>query len=158
MRFLRCSLVGIAIIASGITSTLSAQEAEAKVPTGLGFGLKAGMGADPGQFVVGAQFALGKAGFGLLRVIPNVHVGLGDATTTDFNIDFLARVIMADKGLGLYGGIAPTYTAVSDASDFGGTWIVGAQLPLIPRKATNIEARIGFGGAPNFRLLAVVVF
>jgi len=158
MRALCRAFIAVTVLASVATTTLSAQATQETVRTGLGFGAKAGFGTDPTQFVLGAQLALGKAGFGLLRVVPNAHLAFGDVTSFDVNIDFLARLVLADKGIGLYGGIAPTYTMSSDNNDFGGTWILGAQLPVLPRNATNLEARFGFGGTPSFRLLAVVVF
>jgi len=158
MRSTSHALVGLAVLASLATTTLSAQASKEPLRTGLGFGVKAGFGTDPTQFVLGAQLALGKAGFGLLRVVPNAHLAFGDVTTFDVNIDFLARLVLADKGIGLYGGIAPTYVMSSDNNDFGGTWILGAQLPVLKQNATNLEARFGFGGPPSFRLLAVIVF
>ena len=158
MRWALRALVGIAALVSIVTATLSAQAAKEPLRTGLGFGAKVGFGTDPTQFVLGAQLALGKAGFGLLRVVPNAHLAFGDVTTFDLNVDFLARLVLADKGIGLYGGIAPTYTMGSENSDFGGTWILGAQLPVLRKNATNLEARLGFGGTPSFRLLAVIVF
>jgi hypothetical protein len=87
-----------------------------------------------------------------------VHVGAGDATTTDLNLDLLLRV-PTGKGFAVYGGGAPTTTITSDGeSDLGGTWIFGLQVPLIKNRATNIETRFGTGGAPTFRLLGVIVF
>ncbi len=149
------SLVGIAALALLSASTVHAQD-DSSSPSGLGFGLKAGIGNDPTQVVLGAQFSMGKAALRLLRVIPNVQVGFGDYTTTDVNVDFLARIV--SKGWGVYGGIAPTYTFAESDDDIGGTWIVGTQLPVLEKYATNLEARFGFSGAPKFRLMAVLVF
>jgi hypothetical protein len=157
MRLLRCSSRALCALAIVAVSASAQQQAPAG-HSGLGFGVKAGVGFDPEQVVLGAQFSLGKAALRLLRVIPNVHLGFGDETTWDFNVDFLARIIFEGKGYGAYAGIAPTYTIYDGDNDFGGTWVVGAQLPFVRGRATNLEARFGFSGTPAFRLLAALVF
>jgi len=139
------------------TAPASAQEAEATTPTGKGFGLKAGVGGDPTQIVAGVQFVFDPRRLRLFRLAPNVHFGAGDETTTDLNLDLLLRLPTA-KGVAIYGGGAPTTTITSGGdSDLGGTWVIGAQIPVIKNRATNLEARFGAGGAPKFRLLATFV-
>ncbi len=152
-------------LAIGAASVLVSATASAQQPapppaghSGLGFGVKAGVGFDPEQIVVGAQLSLGSTALGLLRVIPNAHLGFGDETTWDFNVDFLVRLIFEGKRIGAFAGIAPTYTIYDGDNDFGGTFIAGIQLPLIPGKATNFEVRWGFSGAPELRLMATLVF
>jgi opacity protein-like surface antigen len=152
----------VLLVAALSASSLAAQAtnqsaAEPKGHSGLGFGLKAGIGFSPTQFVVGAQYSLGK-GLGIFRVVPNVHFGFGDVTSFDFNVDFLARVIAKDAGFGFYLGAAPTYTTADSDSDFGFTVVAGTQVPLIKNHATNIEARFGTSGAPDLRILAAIVF
>jgi len=147
-----------ALSASSLAAQATAPSAEApKGHSGLGFGLKAGIGFNPTQFVVGAQYSLGK-GLGIFRIVPNVHLGFGDGTSVDFNLDFLARVIAEDAGFGFYAGAAPTFTTWDGSSDFGFTVVAGTQLPILKGHATNLEARFGIGDVPEFRILAAIVF
>lgn len=139
--------------------------------SGLGFGLRAGFGVDPDQGVLGAQVSLGKA-LQLFRFVPSVDVGLGDVTTFSFNGDLLLRLIVEDSSVGLYAGGGPTLTRFDrdDAGDgpgpgdgpdeweIGITAVGGVQLPLVPGRATNLEARFGIGDAPDFRLLFAIIF
>ena len=147
-----------ALSASSLAAQATAPSSEQpKGHSGLGFGLQAGIGFTPTQFVVGAQYSLGK-GLGIFRVVPNVHFGFGDATTFDFNVDFLARVIAKDAGFGFYAGAAPTFTTWEGDSSFGFTVVAGTQLPILKGHATNLEARFGIGDVPEFRILAAIVF
>jgi hypothetical protein len=41
--------------------------------------------------------------------------------------------------------------------EFGVSLVAGIELPIIPLYATNLEARLGIGGIPDFRLLFVIV-
>jgi hypothetical protein len=150
------------VAAAAVVSILAArpsvaqETAEPTAHSGLGFGAKAGFGIQPDQFVFGAQYSLGKS-LGIFRVVPNAHLGVGDDTTLDLNADFLLRLLVQDAGIGLYGGAAPTIV-LADDTEFGGTAVVGVQLPLIKGRATNLEARFGIGHVPDFRLLGTVVF
>jgi len=159
MHLARLTRLAIGAVVALFSAGVSAQQPAPPPPaghSGLGFGVKAGIGFDPEQILVGAQLSLGRTA--LLRVVPNVHLGFGDETTWDFNVDFLARLIFEGKRMGAFAGIAPTYTIYDGDDDFGGTVVAGLQLPLIPGKGTNIEARFGFSGAPSFRLLGALVF
>lgn len=156
MRLIRRSVCGLALLALLSATTLLAQESASKGASGLGFGLKAGFGLSPTQFVLGGQVSLGKS-LGIFRVVPNAHVGIGDNTTFDVNVDFLARFIAQDSNFGFYGGASPTLV-FGDNTNFGGNVVVGLQLPLIPNRATNLEARIGLGKVPDFRLLFAIIF
>ena len=143
------------LVALATTPALSQQptnEPAAPAASSLGFGLKAGLGLNPDQFVIGAQYSLGKA-LGIFRVVPAIHVGFGDVTTFDFNVDFLARLVTKDSGFGFYAGAAPTLIVGDGFDEFGITLIAGVQVPIIKTKATNIEARFGLGDLPDFRLL-----
>ena len=125
----------------------------------LGFGLRAGMGLDPDQFVFGAQFSMGKP-IGIFRFVPSMDVGFGNNQTVfNFNADFLVRMIIRDAPLELYGGAGPTLVFW----DFKGhsAWevalslVLGTQVRLSRSFASNLEARIGIGDTPDFRLLLV---
>lgn len=132
-----------------------AQDSGAEAQSGLGFGLKAGIGFNPTQALIGAQVSLGKS-LGIFRLVPNGHVGFGDHTTGDVSVDFLLRLISQDANFGIYAGAAPTLV-FSDDTDFGATAVAGLQVPLIPNRATNLEGRIGIGRVPDFRLLLTLI-
>ena len=105
-RFGMLASTSALLVALATTPGLAQQPTSEPAPPGapsLGFGLKAGLGLEPDQFVIGAQYSLGKA-LGIFRVVPNIHVGFGDFTTIDFNVDFLARFVTKDSGFGFYGG------------------------------------------------------
>jgi hypothetical protein len=157
MRHTRQLLLALGVLALAVARPALAQEAESKAHSGLGFGVKAGIGFDPEQFVIGGQMSLGKA-LGFIRIVPNAHLGFGDATTFDVNVDFLARLIVEEKGFGLYGGVAPGWIAYDGGSDFGLTGIIGTQLPIIQGKATNLELRWNFTQMPDLRILVGFVF
>lgn len=149
------------IILAGIGS-LPGRALAQEAPSGLGFGVRAGLGLKPDQFVVGGQFSLGKS-LKIFRVVPSVDVGFGDnVTTIDLNADFLARLVVEGTSFGFYGGGGPTL-AFFDRSGGGSDWefgvsaVAGLQVPIIPTKATNIEARFGIGHIPDFRLLLAII-
>lgn len=160
MRRSRQMLLALGVLALAATSPVLAQEAsqESKAHSGLGFGVKAGIGFGPEQFVIGGQMSLGKA-LGFIRVVPNAHLGIGDETTFDVNVDFLARLIVEDKGVGFYGGVAPGWFTRDGGSDFGLTGVLGTQLPIFKGRATNLEGRLRItDDMPDFRLLVAIVF
>jgi len=153
IRVLASTALLVALATSPAFAQQPTNEPAAPSASSLGFGVKAGLGIEPGQFVIGGQYSLGKA-LGIFRVVPAVHVGFGDITTFDFNVDFLARLIAKDSGFGFYGGAAPTFAVGDDSYDaFSITLIGGVQVPIIKNKATNIEARFGLGDLPDFRIL-----
>jgi len=153
---LLCLFSGIA--ASGA----HAQEASNEASSGLGFGLKAGFGLDPDQFVIGAQFSLGKP-VSIFRVVPNIDIGFGD-TTIDFNVDFLVRLLVENTPVALYGGAAPTIAYVNrkgagDEWALGFSLVAGIQVPIITSQGMNFEVRGSpVGGIPSWRFLAAILF
>ena len=158
MRRIRMLASTSALLVALATTPALAQQSEPAAPaaSSLGFGLKAGLGLNPYQFVIGAQYSLGKS-LGIFRLVPNIHVGFGDVTTVDFNVDFLARLVTKDSGFGFYGGAAPTFVTGDGYSEFGITLVGGVQVPIVKNKATNIEARFGLGDIPDFRLLLSLI-
>lgn len=157
-----------AAVAAGLF--LGTSPAAGQGHSGLGFGLRAGLGLDPDQAVLGAQVSLGKA-LHFFRFVPSVDVGLGDVTTFSFNGDLLLRLIVEESSVGLYAGGGPTVTrfdrdgdgpgpgeGAEDEWELGLTAVAGIQLPLIPGRATNLEARFGIGDAPDLRILFAIIF
>ena len=155
----RSSLLFLILLGLGSSDAIAQDNAS---PSGLGFGLRGGFGLDPDQFVLGAQFSLGKA-LSIARVVPSVDVGFGDnMTTIDFNADFLLRLIVEGTSFGFYGGGGPTLAYIdfkNSSSDWklGLSVTVGAQVPILKKNATNIEARLGIGDIPDFRLLFALI-
>ena len=151
------SVVNTVVLALAVV-TISASGVAAQAQ----FGLRGGFGLKPDQFVVGGQVEAGKLAFA--RIVPSVDVGFGDnVTTIAFNGDFLLRVEIPDASLELYGGGGPTvlYADVSNGpSDWnlGLTLVVGGRLPVGGRHAVNLEGRLGIGDAPDFRLIAAIIF
>jgi hypothetical protein len=130
-------------------------------PSGLGWGLRGGLSLSPDQVVLCTQYSLGKK-FQVVRVVPSVDLGFGDnVTTVDINGDFLLKINLPDVNFGLYGGGGPTlafwdYEGGSDW-ELGLSLVVGTQVPIFERNATNLEARIGIGDVPDFRLLLAFI-
>jgi len=159
MRRIRMLATATALATAIAAAPVLAQTAEPAPPGsgGLGFGVKAGFGIDPDQFVIGAQYSLGKS-LGVFRLVPNAHLGFGDVTTFDANLDFLLRLIAKDSGFGFYGGGAPTIITGDGEVDFGLTLVGGVQVPIIKNRATNIEVRFGITDhMPDFRILLSLI-
>ena len=161
MRRIRMLASTTALVSAlAVTPALAQQpttEPAAPGASSLGFGIKAGYGIDPDQFVIGAQYSLGKS-VGIFRIVPNAHIGFGDGTTFDLNVDFLLRLIAQDSGFGFYGGAAPTFITGEGDSEFGFTLVGGVQVPLIKNKATNIEVRFGITDEmPDLRILLSLI-
>lgn len=165
---MRRTIYGIAL-AAGLC--VAAAPAAGQGHSGLGFGLRGGLGLDPDQAVLGAQVSLGKA-LQLFRFVPSVDVGLGDVTTFSFNGDLLLRLVVEESSVGLYAGGGPTVTRFdrddpgdgpgpsgdADEWELGLTAVGGVQLPLLRDHATNLEGRFGIGDAPDLRILLAIIF
>jgi hypothetical protein len=135
--------------------------AQDKQPSGLGWGLRGGISLDPDQIVFGAQYSLGKK-FKITRLVPSVDLGLGDnVTTLDINGDLLLRMLIQDIKFRLYGGGGPTlaFWDFEGGSEWklGLSLVIGTQIHILKKNATNVEARFGIGDIPDFRLLLAVI-
>jgi hypothetical protein len=150
------------ILSLSWTAAANAQQTGQR--TGSGFGLRAGFGIDPDQFVIGGQFAIVQPN-NIMRLVPSVDVGLGSSMTTIlFNADVLFRLVLEGTEVGFYGGAAGT-AAYIDREGRDGRWelgiplIVGVGLPVLKRNTTSVEGRFGIiGDIPDFRLLAIISF
>ena len=156
---IRRSVVLMALVGAVLVPPALAQsDPSSPSLAGIGFGLKGGFGISPDQVVLGAQYSLGKR-VSVFRLVPNFDIGFGDAATTaDFNLDFLARAQVEGSSLAFYAGGAPTLGLANDKVNLGITLVVGVQLPILERNATNIEARFGIGDIPDFRALFTIIF
>jgi hypothetical protein len=127
------------------------------------FGVRAGVGFDPTQLVLGAQLGVGMAS--ILQVVPSVDVGFGDnETNIAFNGDFFARVVLPDADLELYGGGGPTLMYRDHDSPAGSDWelglslVVGSRLPVSDAVGLDLQGRVGIADIPDFRILLAIVF
>jgi hypothetical protein len=154
MGMMRRAAIGLGALAAVTLLAGVANAQESKSQSGLGFGVNAGFGLNPDEFVAGIQFTIGKP-VGIFRMVPNAHIGFGSGTDVDIGWDFLAHFQASDSKFAFYAGASPTLTFDSD-TNLGGTIVAGMQFPMIAKKATDLEARFGFAGAPNFRLLLVL--
>ncbi len=81
-------------------STASAQ-------IGAGFGVRAGVSADPDQFHFGAHYDTGPL-FDRLSFRPNLELGLGDdVTTVAANFEFVYWIPVKSRAWGVYAGGGP---------------------------------------------------
>ena len=121
-----------------------------------GFGLKAGLGINPDQLVIGGQLSLTES-LGIFRIVPNAEIGIFDNTIIVLNLDLLAFFKSKDASFGFYAGGAPTVTLLNN-SGIGITGVAGLQLGFIKNMPTNLELRIGIGNnVPDFRILMVFI-
>lgn len=164
MRRWICTLLAAVLLPIFFSPTVLAQESTERGGSPGAFGLRAGFGLDPDQFVVGGQFTLPNR-FGPMRIVPSVDLGFGsDITTILFNADLIFSLNVEDTRFRLYGGGGPT-VAYLDHSESGSSWEVGLYLvagtgvPLLKRQTTNVEFRFGItDNIPDIRILLVLGF
>jgi hypothetical protein len=117
-----------------------------------GWGIRAGLGVDPDQVIVGAHWDLGEI-IEHLRLQPNVELGFGDDVLTlfgEFPVHYMFRVqskFTPYAGGGVVIGLAKyDRNNNDDTSVEGGLRILGGlQWPLKNGKPLAVEANIGFG-------------
>lgn len=128
------------------------------------YGLRAGFGLDPDQFVFGVQAELSRV-LGILRFAPSLDFGFGDDIGTyllnaDLRLDLLP---LPRSGSVFYVDGAPTLAILDPENvdsdlEIGFTVAAGLELPMGRTGTYNIEGRYGFGDIPEFRLLLGVYF
>ena len=131
------------------------KESSESVGDGVGYqgwGIRAGLGSNPDQALVGAHWDLGEI-TRQLRLQPNVELGLGDDVVTIFGegpVHYLFRTqskLTPYVGGGVVIGLARYDRANNtDTSVEGGLRIIGGlQWSLGNGKPFAVEANIGFG-------------
>jgi hypothetical protein len=99
-HFDRFAIVGVVIF---VLVSLAPSPAQAQG----GFGLRAGVSADPDQFVFGAHFETAPL-FDRLRFRPNAEIGVGDdVTLVALNAEFAYWLPVKSKQWGFYAGGGP---------------------------------------------------
>lgn len=156
-RFALCSL------AAGCIVLASAPAAHSSDDLGRGYGVRAGYGTGPDQFVIGAQADMGKI-YGNIHFFPSIDAGFGDhVTTICFNGDVKAFLPLPKSSFSLFGFAGPSITYWSPEEGDGDTEIGiclggGVRAALGTTGWYNLEARVGLGDVPDFRILLGVLF
>lgn len=167
MRRWICTLLTVVLLP--VFSPLAMAQESESTSSGQGgspgaFALRAGLGIDPDQFVVGGQFTLPNR-FGPMRIVPSLDLGFGDSITTILlNGDLIFSLNVEDTKFRLYGGGGPALAYLNP--DGGGSqWklglylVAGTGVPVFKKQSTNIEARFGItDNMPDFRILFVLGF
>jgi hypothetical protein len=96
---------------------VAASSAQAQV--GAGFGVRAGVSADPDQFHFGAHYDTGPL-FDRLSFRPNLEVGLGDdVTTVAANFEFAYWIPIRKRPWAVYVGGGPALVVYTHGQDHG---------------------------------------
>jgi len=138
-------------------------DARAADDAGQCYGIRAGYGMDPDQFVIGAQTDLGTI-YGKVHFVPSIDAGFGDHVTTfTFNGDINVFVPLPKSLSSLYGIAGPAISIWTPEEGEGDTEIgltlgLGARMALGESGWYNIEARFGIGDIPEVRILLGVLF
>ena len=133
----------------------SSEEQHASPPHG--YGLRAGFGLQPDQFVVGLQTLLGHR-LKPFRLAPSLDLGFGDDVTTytlNGDLEIHLRLPHSRSFAYLGGGLGIThwdFQVVDPDTDLGLNLYAGTRLSTRGRMNYNIEARLGVGDVPEFRL------
>jgi len=129
-----------------------------------GYGFRTGLGIDPDQWVVGAQTLLGSS-LGVLRFAPSLDLGFGSSVTTyALNLDLLANGEFPGSRSEFYAGAGPTLVHWEFSGDtendleLGLSLVGGLRLPTSGTTQYNVETRFGLSDAPDFRILAGILF
>lgn len=156
-RFALCSL------AAGCVILATACAAYADDDAVRSYGIRAGYSDGPDQFVIGAQADMGSI-WRRVHFVPSIDAGFGnDLTTICFNGDIQAFLPMPKSSFSLYGLAGPTIMywspEVGDGeTDIGVSLGGGVRAAFGDKGWYNLEARVGIGDVPDFRILFGVLF
>ena len=161
MRYLRPVLT---IIIGVVFLTGAAWSQTTENGVSKGFGVRAGYGTNPDQFVFGAQSVLEKT-LGFMRFAPSIDIGVGsDMTTYLFNADFrMLSFSPPGSPAGIYAGAGGAIALLNakqggNDTEVGLNAVVGLALPMGSSNEYNMEVRFGFGDMPDLRVLFGVMF
>jgi hypothetical protein len=161
MKNVQLSVVGVFIALIIAVFPLSA---EAQKASGVGVGIRSGLGLDPDQGVVGIQAVLGKK-LKFMRLAPSFDFGFGDDVLTyTFNGDVRFLLLAPPKSsTALYAAAGPTISVWDPDkgetdTEIGLTLVVGIRMPFGKSNFYNLESRYGIGDVPEVRILFGVLF
>ncbi len=129
-----------------------------------GFGLRAGFGIDPDQFVAGIQGELSGKKLKAFSLAPSADFGFGDSiTTVCVNLDFLMLLGLPNSDASLYGGAGPTlsywdFDNIANDTEIGLSLVGGARFAMGRKNVYNAEVRFGVGDIPDVRILFGIMF
>jgi hypothetical protein len=151
-RFTLCSVLAGWVVLMAAFEAYSADDSERY------YGVRAGFGGGPDQFVIGVQADMGKI-LGNIHFVPSIDAGFGDhLTTIAFNGDLKAFLPLPKSSFSLFGLAGPSivyWSAEGGGSDteigvcLGG----GVRAALGDKGWYNLEARFGIGDVPDWRIL-----
>ncbi|MBD3403275.1 hypothetical protein GF420_10305 [candidate division GN15 bacterium] len=127
------------------------------------FGVRAGFGIDPDQFVFGGQAVLGQV-LKVARFSPSVDVGFGDDLTTVVgNVDLRVHLSPPRAAAGLYVGGGPSLAWIDpdigdSDTEIGFSAAGGLMAAMGQSNMYTLEARVGLGDVPDFRLTVGILF
>lgn len=138
---MRRILVVCAVFVIGLASRVEAQ----------GFGVRAGVSADPDQFYGGIDYETAEL-LDRLRFRPNLEIGVGDdATLTTVNFEFAYHIPIQKKPWSVYVGGGPALVishAHGDTNTGGGFNIL---LGIAHRRGLFAEIKVGAIDSPGFK-------
>jgi hypothetical protein len=161
------ALLAMALLFPGVAA--AEEEGEGQSGSGgihlKGWGIRAGLGVDPDQALVGAHWDLGEI-IDHLRLQPNVELGVGDDVLTLFAAlpaHYVFRVqskFTPYAGGGIVIGVASYDRPNNDDTsvEAGLRAIGGLQWPLKNGKPFAVEANIGFGDIHDFQMKVAWTF
>jgi hypothetical protein len=118
-----------------------------------GFGIRAGVTADPTQFHFGGHFATDPF-LGDLTFRPNLEIGVGDHVTNyAFNFELVYPIQIPKRDFSIYIGVGPALV-ISDFDEDRGTNTGGGLnmlLGLEHKKRIFGELKIGAFDSPGFK-------
>lgn len=130
---------------------------------GNSYGVRAGLGINPDQFVFGAQSVMGRV-MKVARFAPSADIGVGnDVTVLTFNPDIRLLFSPPRSNSTFYGQVGPTIAVFDPKEGKGDTEIgltlsVGLKLPMGNSGFYNLEGRFGIGDVPDARILFGILF
>jgi hypothetical protein len=154
----RCAIAGVlCLLLMGASPATLADDAPPR-----SYGVLAGFGIDPDQFVVGVQAELGRVK--MARFAPSLDLGFGDNMTTyTLNGDIRLHVSPPKSTFTVYLGGGPTLALIDPKggdsdTEIGLSLVAGLKAAMGRSNAYTLEGRFGVGDIPEFRLLAGILF
>lgn len=126
------------------------------------YGVHAGFGLDPDQFVLGAQAELGQVK--IARFAPSLNAGFGDNLTIfALNGDVRLYLSPPKTTFAVFLGGGPTLAMIDfeggdTDTEIGLSLVGGLKAAMGRSNAYTLEGRLGLGDIPEFRLLVGILF
>ncbi len=123
-----------------------------------GFGLRAGVSADPNQFHFGAHFVSDPL-IGNLTFRPNLEIGVGsNVTTIAANFEFAYRIPIPKRDFSAYVGAGPALNVFRSASDTNSGGGFNVLVGLEHKDGLFGEVKVGALDSPEFKFTVGFTF